>query len=307
MSSIKLLFGEEMRRLSRPPQTIEELRRVTETMYEIQHSDFRYQDEEDDWITVTNQAEYRGALDFAAGKLLKLVVSVRDPGLTDSFIPMTSNMSLSSSIMSSSSFTGFCAKQQPSQELVEDTRHKLTYPRLDKPSSEASHQPRSSVAIDDEFKQSIRDAIREELSSMIIKPRAKSKEVFQYICSNCLVGPIPSVIYVCLSCPNYYWCEACEEALDHEHALLKIKNTNMMQQVTAHTQSLLSSRPCQPHPQPVLMHPPPSTIAAKDLRDLTEKLRAFGFAVNETTMKVLERNHYDLSETIDELLKPRVQ
>jgi hypothetical protein len=305
MSSIKLLLGEEMRRLSKPPQTIEELRRTTETMYDIQHPDFRYQDEEDDWITVTNQADYKGALDFAAGKLLKLVVTVRDTGVADSFIPMSSNMSLSSSIMSSSSFAGLCAKQQPSQEQVDESRPKLIYPRLDKPSSQARQQPRSSVAVDDEFKQSIRDAIREELSSMIIKPKAKSREVFHYICSNCQVGPIPSVIYVCLSCPNHYLCEVCEEALDHEHALLKIKNTSMMQQVTTYTQSLLSSRPCQPHPQPVLMPPLPHTIAAKDLRDVTEKLRALGFAVNETTMKVLERNQYNLSVTIDELLKPR--
>jgi hypothetical protein len=279
MSSIKLLFGDEMRRLSRPPPTFEELTAATERMYEVQHPVFSYQDEDKDWITIGTQAEYRGALDYAAGKILKLVVSLSDPGLSDSFIPVASNLSL----LRSSVFD--LRASQPNTEQI--------YQSLKKPEVKAK-DPRGSLALDDEFKRSIRDAIREELSSMIIKPKAQSKEVFEFMCSNCHQRPISSVIYVCLYCPNGYWCEGCEEVIDHEHALLKVKSASMMQQVTAHTMQMLASQPEDKGP---------ASIAARDLKILTERLEGFGFEINERTMRTLVKNRYDLAMTVEELLK----
>lgn len=192
-------------------------------MFEVHNPIFAYLDEENDTITVATQAEYKGALDFAAGKPLRMLVHVNDSELRESLIPAQ----LERPLMMSSLPSAFNLKNsgfiRPSQAQAQ------------------AQAPRTPVALDEEFKQSIREALREELSSMIIKPRPTSTEVFNHFCSICNRGPILKLIYLCVNCPYMQLCEACEENFDHEHALVKVKNESMMKQVTAHTQKMLAN------------------------------------------------------------------
>mmetsp|Transcript_32915 Transcript_32915/g.57574 ORF Transcript_32915/g.57574 Transcript_32915/m.57574 type:complete len:252 (+) Transcript_32915:9208-9963(+) len=244
MGSIKLQYGEELRRLSKPPHSYEELKRQTEAMFEIEGPIFAYQDEDNDTITVSSQPEYQGALDFAAGKPLKLQVLLSDPGLSESFIPVQADMALSRSRAA----PAFNARGSYAAD-----RGSLREPIIEQPigvpkQSEVRHSDRpaandlqrGSLAIDEDFKQSIREALREELSEMIVKPKITSNDVFNYFCSGCKFGPIPKVIYLCVNCPFVHLCEACEESADHEHALVKIKSESMMSQVAEYTRKMLA-------------------------------------------------------------------
>ena len=42
-------------------------------------------------------------------------------------------------------------------------------------------------------------------------------------CKGCAMNPITGVRYKCSTCVNFDLCQNCEEKIDHEHPLLKIK------------------------------------------------------------------------------------
>ena len=48
-----------------------------------------------------------------------------------------------------------------------------------------------------------------------------------YFCNICQASPIKGIRYHCLECDNFDLCEKCEETINHEHPLYKIKKENV--------------------------------------------------------------------------------
>lgn len=53
---------------------------------------------------------------------------------------------------------------------------------------------------------------------------AQAKVVHEnFVCDNCNVGPIVGIRYMCTVRHNYDLCEKCEQTMNHEHPLLKVR------------------------------------------------------------------------------------
>lgn len=238
MGTIKLQYENELRRISRPPSTIEDLKRAAREMFQVDEPIFMYLDEENDMITVATQAEYRGALDFAAGKQLKLSVMLSDPGLGNSFIPAKSDIQLMRSSMQSA--FGIGASRIEPQSLPQVQGNALESPKLQKIKANLPEDLQRVLPLGEELKQSIQEALREELSTMIVKPRTQTNSIFNFFCSRCNLGPISGVVYLCVNCPYLHLCGTCEELSDHEHAFVKVRSEGMISQVADYAQQALA-------------------------------------------------------------------
>lgn len=62
MSILKLSLGEEIRRVGKAPETIDEVKSKTVNLFGIEDPSFRYKDEDGDLITIQTQDEYQEAL-----------------------------------------------------------------------------------------------------------------------------------------------------------------------------------------------------------------------------------------------------
>ena len=66
-----------------------------------------------------------------------------------------------------------------------------------------------------------------QLNSKINKKGPKNSYIHEnYTCNNCQVSPIKGIRYHCLECNDYDLCEKCEEIINHNHPLYKIKKEN---------------------------------------------------------------------------------
>ena len=66
-----------------------------------------------------------------------------------------------------------------------------------------------------------------QLNSKINKKGPKNSYLHEnYICNNCQMSPIKGIRYHCLECNDFDLCEKCEEMINHNHPLYKIKKEN---------------------------------------------------------------------------------
>lgn len=47
------------------------------------------------------------------------------------------------------------------------------------------------------------------------------------ICDGCECAPVMGVRYKCAVCPDFDFCEKCEDSIDHPHPFLKIRRPEM--------------------------------------------------------------------------------
>jgi len=81
--------------------------------------------------------------------------------------------------------------------------------------------------IEDEMAQKIETTIRQSFlqqsSLMQSQAKAGSDERHSIPCSNCKVNPIVGNRFMCPQCESFNLCYLCEDQIEHEHALLKVK------------------------------------------------------------------------------------
>lgn len=120
------------------------------------------------------------------------------------------------------------------------------------------------------FEDDLRKLVREEMS------KAGSLRLSQIChtgieCSLCHSKPIFGIRYQCVSCLTFNLCEACEDATEHEHNLLKLKR--------------------------------PQEKIISEFELMVEKIKHMGFTDEEKIRKLLHHHNSNLDDTVSDLLK----
>jgi len=76
------------------------------------------------------------------------------------------------------------------------------------------------------------DSLLEDLHISETNVRALNKPVHRVVaCDGCDMFPIVGIRYKCAECPDFDFCEECEETKEHPHVFLKIKESNVSAQI----------------------------------------------------------------------------
>lgn len=239
--SLKLQLGNELRKISKAPGTIKELRSLISTLFSRDNFQITYQDEEGDFISISTDCELKNLLDKNRNKpslKLNLKDSVQESvydrieNLRQSLMQNLSSDSLSTpeilptnsrnSIQSVESLTENSSSQEKpliietKPEIKEEAKIPIVEPVIEKAKAKkAQKKPKEK-----------KEAKPKKLKKAPKSKSPKNVELIVHqniICDGCNIGPIIGIRYKCTACHDFDLCENCEEKCNHAHPLIKIK------------------------------------------------------------------------------------
>ncbi|OMJ78849.1 hypothetical protein SteCoe_21250 [Stentor coeruleus] len=255
MSKLKITFDTYELYLDLP-LTLTKLANHLLTKYSISRPTFKYLDEDREFLTVNREDEFAEAIKFLVPHNEGLIVeektrSSRDLnemikfqdkscGITNKEVPSQTKaveyVEKSSEINISYIDIGLDVSEDISGSLIHSSSQ---IPKMEKFSkvigNEYSEKSTSSVKEmkseasevfmeepnEDFSLQSMRKAIRDEIS--LLGSFCRVQHSSDVSCCNCYIKPIVGIRYKCTQCSGFSLCEDCEEIVDHEHSLLKLK------------------------------------------------------------------------------------
>jgi len=162
-----------------------------------------YLDEEGDLITISNDQELKELYQKQQGTI-KLVL--RDYDLSQS----KANQMLERIDTLRDSLAQVSVRSNGSFEDLETKE----CPKSPKSPSQKS-QELSSIDVTQ-----LRQIIQEEVQKAI---EPKTTVHHGVTCDGCGVNPIPGIRYKCFVCPDFDYCEKCEDSIEHPHPFIKMK------------------------------------------------------------------------------------
>lgn len=264
--STTLNFYDECKEVYTAP-TFTELKHVTAIAYSLEMSDanelvFKYKDNENDIITVSNEDDY--AIALASVTKLDFIIEISETSkLFKSIFEKSRIVSPAENLQKEIE-----EKERELRELLEKEeatrKQKEEEQRLMKQCEEEAkrkheeelkiaaelraqreeeikQKKEDSVKVDEaeieimvaksleNMKKSIIDKIVSETVSSINKTEKKPPVIHKQVsCDGCKVYPIVGIRYKCTVCHNFDYCENCEEknSETHNHNFIKIKNPN---------------------------------------------------------------------------------
>ncbi|OMJ96030.1 hypothetical protein SteCoe_408 [Stentor coeruleus] len=236
--SLKLQLGNELRKISKAPETIKELQSIVLTLFSRENFLITYQDEEGDFISISTDCELKNLLVKNKNKLsikLNLKDSVQESvydrieNLRQSLMQNISSDSLSTpDILSTNSRNSI----QSIESLTENSSLQEK-PLIIEVKSEVKEEAKIPVVetVKDKTKgkklpkkPKVKKEIKPKKTSKLKIPKNIDLVVHQnIICDGCNIGPIVGIRYKCTTCHDFDLCENCEEKCNHSHPLIKIK------------------------------------------------------------------------------------
>ncbi|OMJ82411.1 hypothetical protein SteCoe_16885 [Stentor coeruleus] len=238
--SLKLQLGNELRKISKSPETLSELRSIISSLFSRENLQITYQDDEGDFISVTTDAELKDLINKNKGKpSLKLTLKEKSEdsiydriqSLRQSIIQniCTDNVSNPEVVLvdSNSSVQSFDSITEKPQPIVET-------PIVEKKQEVKEEEKVPSVEVKNKKDQKKPKAKKEPKTkkpkiSPKALPKAKTQDNFEpvvhqnIICDECNVGPIIGIRYKCTVCHDFDLCQSCEDTSNHMHPLVKIR------------------------------------------------------------------------------------
>lgn len=238
------------------PLTLTKLTHHLLTKYSISRPTFKYLDEDKEFLTVNREDEFAEAIKFLVPQNQGLIVEEKTRtsrdlnemikfqdkscGITNKEVPSQTKfveyVEKSSEINVSYIDIGLDASEDISASLIHSSSQ---IPKMEKFSkvigneysekSTSSYKEMKSEASEvfmeepnEDFSlQNMRKAIRDEIS--LLGSFYRVQHSFDVFCCNCFIKPIVGIRYKCTQCVGFSLCEDCEEKIDHEHSLLKLK------------------------------------------------------------------------------------
>lgn len=259
--STTLSFYDEIKKVY-TPATFSELKQLTAIAYSLEISDanelvFKYNDNENDIITVSNEDDYALALtsvtqlDFLieiseTSKLFKSIfeksrvvvnpveslqkeIEEKEKILKEMLEKEEADCKRKEAILLEEE-----SKRKHEEELrvAELERQKEIELDLKKDAEQKVDETQIAKMIEkslENMKKSIIDKIVAETVSAIKKTEIKEKQLVTHYgvtCDGCSVSPIVGIRYKCTVCHDFDYCETCEEknSETHNHSFIKIKN-----------------------------------------------------------------------------------
>ena len=251
--SLKLQFGSELRKVSKAPSTILELKSLFNLLYGRQNFLITYTDEEGDFISVTTDAELTELYHKNKGKpTLKLILketsesapvsifdridTLRQSLLQSVAVDASSQKNLldlsinsvNSDEKSFETFKTFESAKEENIEIIEEKKiineenKEIFNPDQKEKQKNVKKQKKNKNAKAPKIQKEKKP--KKEKKEKKVKPAEKELIVHNnIICDGCNEGPIIGIRYKCTVCYDFDLCENCEEILDHQHPLVKIR------------------------------------------------------------------------------------
>lgn len=238
--SLKLQLGNELRKISKSPNTLFELQSIISTLFSRENLQITYQDEEGDLISVTTDVELKDLIIKNKGKpSLKLILkeqsenSIYDriQSLRQSIIQNISSENTSNpEVLINESYNSV----QSFNSITESPKSIVEIPIVEKKQEVKEEE---KIPNDDVERKKNQKKPKEKKEPKAKKPKkvskvppkAKIQDKFEpvihqnIICDECNVGPIVGIRYKCTVCHDFDLCENCEEISNHMHPLVKIR------------------------------------------------------------------------------------
>ena len=197
--SLKIVRGEEIRKLRSLPKSWPEMQQTLKNLFGTNDFHVTYLDEEGDLITISNDQELKELYQKQQGTI-KLVL--RDYDLSQS----KANQMLERIDTLRDSLAQVSVRSNGSFEDLE-TR--------DCPKSPTQKSQELSIDVTQ-----LRQIIQEEVQKAI---EPKTTVHHGVTCDGCNVNPIAGIRYKCFVCPDFDYCEKCEDSIEHPHPFIKMK------------------------------------------------------------------------------------
>lgn len=189
--NLKIVRGEEIRKVYRLPHTLAELQEVLRAFYGSTDFQITYVDDEGDHITISNDQELLDAYDSAKGKLsIKLIAKER---VRESCDPIVVGQS----------------EKVPVDAAIEENKDKQNQENIQNKNEKKFEHPGQKFFME-------------------MRNHPMAQHFFQNFqrntqasCDGCEKA-IDGLRYKCSVCPNFDYCETCESSLEHPHPFLKI-------------------------------------------------------------------------------------
>lgn len=238
--SLKLQLGNELRKISKSPETLFELQSIISNLFSRENLQITYQDEEGDFISVTTDAELKDLISKNKGKpSLKLILKEQSEDsiydriqfLRQSIIQNICSDNVSNpevlvdeSHSSVQSFDSITEKPQsiveiPIVEKKQEVKEEEKVPVVEVKSKKDQKKP----------KEKKEPKAKKPKKAQKAPPKPKIQDNFEpivhqnIICDECNVGPIVGIRYKCTVCHDFDLCQNCEEISNHMHPLVKIR------------------------------------------------------------------------------------
>lgn len=258
--SLKIVRGEEIRKLHRLPQTWSDMQEALRTLYGNNGYQVTYQDEEGDLITISNDEELNEAYERSRGKpSLKLILRGFDLSQSKNQQMIEKLDSLRESLSSNSSRNVIAGSQSPvdlqesrsetietfkteikleaKPEIVkakeEPVKLETETPVEQKTEAPAEEEKKCHQKKDFKHKRDGKKSCKFGFRDIFSMLNGKSQQPRSDLplppfhpritCDGCQASPIQGIRYKCSVCPDFDFCEKCETSTQHAHPLLKIK------------------------------------------------------------------------------------
>lgn len=220
--ALKLIKGNETRKMICPPRDIAVLKEHISTLFGIGDSNLSYVDEEGDTITVATNLELQNAYREAnrvQRVSFKLYVESNDLKDVQSQIEHQLQV-LAQSVLSFSRQLGDSAiGNSACESLLHEAQQAFeSYESCSNP-----HLKQATKQEKEELKSFIGDIIRSETASHFKVEGSKSPVWNGVECKVCQGEPITGIRYLCSECGDFNCCELCEVLLVHPHPMIKMR------------------------------------------------------------------------------------
>ncbi|CAG9313571.1 unnamed protein product [Blepharisma stoltei] len=252
--SLKIVRGEEIRKLHRLPQSWSDMQEVLRALYGNTQFQVTYQDEEGDLITISNDEELHEAYERSAGKpSLKLVLRGFELSESKNIQMIEKLDSLRESLRSDTSSVKLPETSQSPMDLEisnenkpeepvkveekpEETKREVRFdipnepkkrPREKKERKEKKEKREKKEKKEKRKKFGLNDLIKflsGQAPQQAEEPQNEGPAIHNRItCDGCQTTPIQGIRYKCSVCPDFDFCEKCEATAAHPHPFLKLK------------------------------------------------------------------------------------
>mmetsp|Transcript_8491 Transcript_8491/g.8406 ORF Transcript_8491/g.8406 Transcript_8491/m.8406 type:complete len:233 (+) Transcript_8491:86-784(+) len=207
--AVKLICGNQIRKLKQAPQTIQELYQEVNKLFATTKYRFKYMDEEGDLITISTTTELRDAY-LAASDLgaLSLKILLEETNEPVSSTEVSSDVTKEDYTVLSSDEVEEIKESESEEEIKEETKE----------------EEKIDYEITAEYEEKVRELIRERLRKKVGLSETNDIVWEGVYCDGCGETPLRGPRFQCTVCEDYDLCEVCEGLIPHDHPFLKVKN-----------------------------------------------------------------------------------
>ena len=199
---LKLIQGDEIRKITDVPETLAALRKLLQTLFGSSDFQVKYEDEEGDLITIATDEELRVAYVSATGPSLKLILTqVAKPVEQAKPAPIT--------------------KPEPVREPPRKPEgHHCIFKDIKRGIESVIRRGKKALTCASHRDDFVQQMVRQEIGRLMGLPLTPVHENVK--CNGCGVTPITGVRFKCTQCSDFDFCELCEAGSEHPHPFLKV-------------------------------------------------------------------------------------